>query len=62
MIVDCHTHHLAGAYAKYGGNLLASMDEYGIDHAAVFTYDGFFEESAVTTTSWPDSSPGTPTG
>lgn len=45
MIVDCHTHHLAGAYANYGGNLLGSMDLYGIDHAAVFTYDGFFEES-----------------
>lgn len=46
MIVDCHTHFLRRTYADLGaGPLVESMDTYGIDHAVVFTLDGFFEDS-----------------
>jgi predicted TIM-barrel fold metal-dependent hydrolase len=45
VIVDCHTHYLSRAYAHLrAGSLVDSMDTYGIDHAAVFTLDGFFED------------------
>lgn len=44
MIVDCHTHY-PGKNATGAANLIASMDRYGIDHAIVFTFDGFFDES-----------------
>ncbi len=46
MIVDCHTHHVGRAYASLGaGSLVGSMDEHGVDHAVVFTLDGFFGEA-----------------
>jgi uncharacterized protein len=48
VIVDCHTHFVSELYGHLGGNvrpLVESMDVHGIDHAVVFTLDGFFEES-----------------
>lgn len=46
MIVDCHTHYVGQAYAHLGaGPLVEGMDRYGVDHAIVFTLDGFFEDS-----------------
>ena len=50
MIVDCHTHFVSELYGHLGGNvrpLVESMDVHGIDHAVVFTLDGFFEESRL---------------
>lgn len=45
MIVDCHTHYVSRAYAHLrAGSLVDSMDAYGVDHAVVFTLDGFFED------------------
>ena len=45
MIVDFHTHFTGRSYAHLGaGSLVESMDLYGIDHAVVFTLDGFFED------------------
>lgn len=45
MIVDCHTHYVGRAYAHLrAGSLIDSMNTYGVDHAVVFTLDGFFED------------------
>jgi uncharacterized protein len=48
VIVDCHTHFVSELYGHLGGDvrpLVESMDVHGIDHAVVFTLDGFFEDS-----------------
>jgi hypothetical protein len=43
VIIDCHTHHVGRSYAHLGaGDLVESMDLYGVDHSVVFTLDGFF--------------------
>jgi uncharacterized protein len=50
VIVDCHTHFVSELYGHLGGDvrpLVESMDVHGIDHAVVFTLDGFFEDSQL---------------